>query len=221
MVPRSAIEGIDIEDDWEEIVNQLATSHHTRLPVYRGTLDNVVGVLHIRRVLHISQGSEFNKESLLEVISEPFFIPEGTRLTQQLLTLQRQRRQLSLVVDEYGDLKGLVTLAEILEEIVGEFTHYVPGIAEDVRDDEDGWFLINGQANIRELNRKMDWQLPIDGPKTLNGLILEFLEHIPESGTRFKIADYQIEIVQKRGTAVSVVRLLPPPKTETLSKTVN
>lgn len=210
MVPRSAIEGIDIEDDWEAIVNQLATSHHTRLPVYRGTLDNVIGVLHIRRVLHISQGSEFSKESLLQVISEPFFIPEGTRLTQQLLALQKQRRQLSLVVDEYGDLKGLVTLEEILEEIVGEFTSHLPGIAENVHDKEDGSYLISGQSNIRDLNRKMEWHLPINGPKTLNGLILEFLENIPESGTSFEIDDYKIEIVQTRGTAVSVVRLRPP-----------
>ncbi len=209
MVPRSEIEAIDIDDDWDAIVNQLATSHHTRLPVYHGSLDNVIGILHLRKVLHLSQTNEFNREGMMKIMREPYFVPESSSLTQQLLNLQEERRRLGLVVDEYGDIKGLVTLEEILEEIVGEFTDHAPRLAEDVHAQPDGSFLIRGSANIRDLNRKMNWELPIDGPKTLNGLILEYLEHIPEPGTSIRLAGYPIEIVQTRGTAVTVAKIQP------------
>ncbi|MDH3691813.1 MAG: HlyC/CorC family transporter [Gammaproteobacteria bacterium] len=207
LIPRAEIEAIDIDDDWEDIVIQLGTSHHTRLPVYQGTLDNVIGVLHLRKALHLIQRNEFDKESLKRIMREPYFIPEGSALTQQLLALQSKRRRFGLVVDEYGDLKGLVTIEEILEEIVGEFTGHVPGIAEDVHVEKDGSYLVKGNANIRDLNRKMGWELPTDGPKTLNGLILEYLEDIPEPGTRLQLAGYPVEVVQTKGTAVTVSRL--------------
>lgn len=209
MVPRSDIEAVDIDGEWDDIVNQLATSHHTRLPVYQGSLDNVIGIIHLRRVLHLSQTQDFCKEALLKLIREPYFIPEGAKLTQQLLNLQNERRTFGLVVNEYGDVKGLVTVEEILEEIVGEFTQRIPGFAEDVHRQGDGRYLVRGTAHVRELNRKLGWTLPTDGPKTLNGLILEYLETIPEAGTSLLLDGYPVEIVQTRGTAVTVAKVTP------------
>ncbi len=211
MVPRSSIEAIDIDDDWDEIRNQLATAHHTRVPIYKGSLDNIVGTAHLRRLLHLfeseTEQEERTLDDLLPLIREPYFMPEDARVTQQLLALQDDRRKMGLVVDEYGDLKGLATLDDILEEIVGEFTAYVPGISEDAHEDSEGAFLVNGSANVRDLNRRMGWHLPIDGPKTLNGVIIEILEDIPRPGTSMRVDNYVIEIVQTRGTAVSVAKL--------------
>ncbi|MGA8259677.1 MAG: HlyC/CorC family transporter [Arenicellales bacterium] len=209
MLPRTDIEAIDLDDDWDEIVAQLATSHHTRLPVYRGSMDHVVGVLHLRKVLHLSQTNNFNRESLEKMIRPPYFIPEGSNLMQQLLNLQGQRRRFGLVVDEYGDLKGLVTVEEILEEIVGEFTDNSPVLERPTDRLADGSYVVKGNANIRELNRKFGWDLPTDGPKTLNGLILEHMESIPEPGTSVLLNNYAVEIMQTRGTGVSVVKIQP------------
>ena len=213
MVPRAMIEFIDLDDDWDELVKQLATSHHTRLPVCRGAQDNVVGIVHVRQVLHLSRTDEFNKTGLERIMQAPYFIPEGTPLTRQLLNMQSRKQRLGLIVDEYGDLKGLVTLEEILEEIVGEFTTAAPSVAEDVVPQDDGSFLVNAGANVRDLNRKMDWELPTDGPKTLNGLILEHFEDIPEPGTSLLLAGYPLEIIQTRGTAVRMVRIDPERRT--------
>jgi Mg2+/Co2+ transporter CorB len=208
MLPRTDIEAIDLDDDWDDIVEQLATSHHTRLPVYRGSMDHVVGVLHLRKVLHLSRTNNFNRESLEKMIRSPYFIPEGSNLMQQLLNLQSHRRRFGLVVDEYGDLKGLVTVEEILEEIVGEFTDE-PRLPRHTHSTADGGYVVRGNANIRDLNRKFGWELPTDGPKTLNGLILEIMESIPEPGTSVLLDDYAIEIMQARGTGVSVVKIHP------------
>ncbi len=209
MVPRSSIEAVDLEDEWDEIKSQLATAHHTRIPVYKGSLDNVVGTLHMRRVLHLieSEGDDATLEDLMPLVREPYFVPEDARVTQQLLALQDERRQMGLVVDEYGDLKGVATLDDILEEIVGEYTAQVPGISEDVHVEADGSFMVNGAANVRDLNRRMNWQLPTDGPKTLNGLIVEYFEDIPQTGTSLRLGDYTLEIVQTRGTGVTVARI--------------
>ncbi len=209
MLPRSDIEAIDIDDDWELIVDQLATSHHTRLPVFQGSLDNIIGVLHLRKVLHLSQTSGFNKEQLKQIMREPYFVPEGTKITQHLLNLQNKRRTLSLVVDEYGDIKGLVTLEEVLEEIVGEFTANIPSFSDEIQAQPDGSYLVRGNANIRELNRRMTWTLPQEGPKTLNGLILEHLEAIPEPGTTILLSGHPVEVVRTRGTAVEFARVQP------------
>ncbi|MGI9242631.1 MAG: transporter associated domain-containing protein, partial [Verrucomicrobiales bacterium] len=209
MLSRNEVEAIDLEDDFEDIVAQLATSHHTRLPVYRGTMDNIVGVLHLRKVLHLSETSEFDKEKLEKIARPPYFVPEGTKITQHLLNLQKEREKFGLVVDEYGDFMGLVTVEEILEEIVGEFTSSLPGVSEELRPQADGAFLVKGNANIRDLNRRMGWDLPQDGPKTLNGLILEHLEAIPEAGTSFLVAGYPIEVARTRGTAVDIARIHP------------
>lgn len=208
MVPRSAIEAIDLDDEWENILEQLQTSHHTRLPVYRNSVDNMLGELHLRKVLSQINNDEFHLADLENLMQPLLFIPAGSKLTQQLLELQKQRRQMGLVVDEYGDIQGLVSLDEILEEIVGEFTAYVPGIEEDVHQEADGRYLVSGSANIRDLNRKMGWSLPTDGPKTLNGLIVEQLEDIPAPGISLRLADYPVEIVQTKENAVSVARIL-------------
>lgn len=207
MVPRSSIEGIDLEDEWDDILDQLATSHHTRLPVYRGNLDHIVGEVHLRNVLHQFQEGELTREQFLAVIREPLFLPEGARLTEQLLRMQEHRRQCALVVNEFGDIRGLVTLDEILEEIVGEFTSQVPGVSEDVHVESEDTFLVDARANIRDLNRKMGWELPTDGPKTLNGLLLEVLEDVPNPGTSIKLGNIVIEIVKSGNSAVDIARI--------------
>jgi len=209
MVPRQQIEAIDLDDDFDEIVEQLVTAHHSRLPVYRESMDRIVGILHLRRILHLIQRDDFAKKHLLEVSTPPYFIPKGTPLSKQLFEMQKHRRTTGLVVDEYGDLQGLVGLEEILEEIVGEFTRSVPGMDEEIDQEEDGSLVVDGRTHIRELNRKFSLHLPTTGPKTINGLILECFEAIPDPGTTLLIANYPIEVVQTRGTSVTVVRINP------------
>ncbi|GBE45948.1 magnesium and cobalt efflux protein CorC [bacterium BMS3Bbin11] len=209
MVPRSAIEGIDLDDEWEEILEQLATSHHTRLPVFKGSLDNVVGVLHLRRAIHAVQANDLDREKLVELLRPAYFVPEDTPVMQQLLIMQKERRRLGLAVDEYGDLQGMITMDEILEEIIGEFNTQVPGDLQDVHKQSDGSYMVNGMASIRDLNRNLGWQLPVNGPKTLNGLILEKLEDIPQTGTTMLIDNYPVEVVQTKGAAVRMVRIYP------------
>jgi len=191
------------------IVAQLATSLHTRLPVYRGSLDNIVGVLHLRKVLHLSRTRRFNKKNLEMIMRKPYYVAEGTRITQYLLNLQNEPRIFGLVVDEYGDFKGLVTLEEVLQEIVGEFTSNIPGSFDDIQLQDDGSYLVKGSSNIRDLNRRMLWTLPQNGPKTLNGLILQHLEAIPEPGTSLLLAGYPIEVLRTRDTAVDIARIQP------------
>jgi Mg2+/Co2+ transporter CorB len=210
MVPRVQIEGLDLEAEWDEIVTRLAASHYTRLPVYRGSLDRVVGMVHLRKVLHLLHGERFDRAALEQVLTEPYFIPKGTPLTTQLLNFKRSRRRTGLVVDEYGDLLGLVTLQDILEEIVGEFTTQALGVEQDIHPQRDGSYLISGTVSVRDLNRRLHWGLPTRGPKTLNGLIVEYLEEIPEPGTSLMLAGYQIEIVRTRGTAVQLARVTAP-----------
>jgi len=209
MVPRGEIVGIDLEEDMAVIVTQLTSAQHTRLPVYRESIDHVEGFLHVRNALPLLARGELTKEALMRILREPYFIPEATPLNTQLLNFQRQRRRIGLVVDEYGDIQGLVTLEDILEEIVGEFTTS-PELSPEVIPQEDGSYLVDASVNIRELNRMLGWRLPTDGPKTLNGLILEHLEHIPEPGTSLRIAGYPMEVVQTRGNAVKTVKIYPP-----------
>jgi Mg2+/Co2+ transporter CorB len=206
MVPHNEIIGIDLDDDAEEIGRIIANSQHTRLPVFRDSIDNVVGVLHLRKLANLAKQS-FSQEALTELVEEAYFVPEGTPLSTQLIQFQRRRNRIAMVVDEYGDIQGIVTLEDILEEIVGEFTTD-PAHAEDdaVRVSSDTW-MVNGTANIRELNRSLDWTLPTDGPKTINGLILEQLETIPEPATCLKIAGYPIEIVAIDDNRIRSVRI--------------
>ena len=209
MVPRNEIMGIDLNNDWEQILPQLSNSQHTRLPIYRDNIENIIGFLHVRTALNLVSRGELDKESITTVSKPPYFVPEGTPLNTQLLNFQRQQRRIGLVVDEYGDIRGLVTLEDILEEIVGEFTTDVSTTISEVHPQDDGSYLIDGSANIRALNRTMNWKLPTDGPKTLNGLILEHLESIPEAGTSVRINDYPIEIIQTTESAVKIARINP------------
>jgi len=209
MVPRQEIAGIDLEDGWEDILEQLRQTAHSRLPVYEGELDNLVGVLHMRRVAQELARDALTREKLVEIARErePPFVPEGTVLNQQLADFQRTRRRMAFVVNEYGDVVGLVTLEDILEEIVGEFTTDPATMAHrDVHVEKPGVFIINASATIRALNRALSWQLPTGGPKTVNGLLLERLETIPEPGTALKVGDYQFEVLQTADNAIRTVR---------------
>jgi len=209
MVPRGELVAININDDWDTIIELLQNSQHTRLPVYEDDIDNIIGIVHLRRILKLLHQNNFNKQSLLKTIREPYFVPAGTSLNTQLLNFQRAKRRIALVVDEYGELQGLVTLEDILEEIVGEFTTDPAANFREVHPQEDGTWLVDGSANIRELNKLLNWKLPIDGPKTLNGLLLEQLESIPEPGTSLKIAGHPIDILQSNDNVVKTARIYP------------
>ncbi|RFA30871.1 magnesium/cobalt efflux protein [Alkalilimnicola ehrlichii] len=209
MVPRNEIVGIDLEDDWETILEELKTSQYTRLPVYRGSIDDVQGVLHLRKVLSDALNGSFTRDDLLQRMREPYFIPEGTQLHTQLLNFQRNRRRNGLVVDEYGEILGLATLEDILEEIVGEFTTDPSANIKDVHRQKDGSYLAEGSASVRELNRLLDWDLPTNGPKTLNGVILEHLEYIPEPGTSLLVNGYPVTIVQTKDNRVKMAQIQP------------
>jgi len=210
MVPRNEISGIDIEEDWDDIVRQLYSSQHTRMPVYEGSIDKILGFVHARQALHLLSREDAGKDGLREILREAHFVPEGTSLQRQLLNFQNVKKRIGLVVDEYGDIQGLVTLEDILEEIVGEFTSDPAAQHKDVYKESETSYLINGSANVRGLNRVMHLKLPTDGPKTLNGLILEFLEAIPQPGTALKLFGHSFEIVQTSDNTVKTVRLFLP-----------
>jgi len=210
MVPRSEIVGIDLDGDLDDILRLLTTSQHTRLPLYRDSVDQrVEGIIHIRNAVHLIAQNRLDKTTLAEIAQQPYFVPEGTPLNTQLLNFQRQKHRIALVVDEYGDILGLVTLEDILEEIVGGFAGDAAATVRDIHPQPDGSYLIDGSAHIRELNRLMEWELPTAGPKTLNGLILEHMEFIPEPGTSLMIAGYPIEVVQTATSAVKTARIYP------------
>ena len=211
MVPRGKIEGVNLDADLDDIVKQITSSHYTRLPVYRGSLDNVTGMIHVRRVLNLMREGNLDAESLEQAIIEPYFIPSGTTLTTQLLNFRKVKRRIGMVVDEYGDIKGLVALDEILEEIVGDFTAQAMGKLEDVHPQPDGSYLVRGNVSLRDLNRQLGWNLPTDESRTLNGLIVEYLENLPEPGTSLMVHGYMVEILRTRGTAIEIVRVLPAP----------
>lgn len=209
MTAHTQIETIDFDARPEAIAAQIATSHHTRLPVRAGQAEEVIGILHIRKVLHQAQSGELTTDALREVMSDPYFVPSGTPLYTQLQQFQEKHQRMALVVDEYGELKGLVTLEDILEEIIGEFTTQSPSRSSAFHHQKDGSWLVDGSTGLRELNRKLGLKLPLDGPKTLNGLVLEHFEDIPEPGTSFRIADHTLEIVQAQDKVVKSVRIVP------------
>jgi Mg2+/Co2+ transporter CorB len=208
MVPHNEIIGIDLDDEEADIEATIAGSQHTRLPVYRDDIDKVIGVLHLRHLANLAH-KQFGKDALLELLTEPYFVPEGTPLSTQLVQFQRRRERIAMVVDEYGDIQGIVTLEDILEEIVGEFTTDPANDEDDVVKDGVDTFLVNATINIRELNRSQGWELPTDGPKTLNGLIIELLETIPEASTCLKINGYPIEIIASDDNRIRSVRVGP------------
>lgn len=210
MRPRSRIEAIDIDAPMEQINEQLATAYHTRLPVYRGEPGTVIGILHLRKVLHLAQGPGLDRGGIESLLSEPYFVPASTPVFAQLQYFQENHQRIALAVDEYGELQGLVTLEDIIEEIIGEFTTTAPSSPSAFRWDADGTALAEGTAPLRELNRKLGLALPLDGPKTLNGLILEHLQDIPESGISVKIAGVPMEILQTQDRIIKTVRLFRP-----------
>ncbi|MEA3278070.1 MAG: HlyC/CorC family transporter [Pseudomonadota bacterium] len=208
MIPRNEVEGIDIQDSEEEIVTAIKNAGYTRLPLFDGSIDNVIGVFHARNALHALLDSGLGKKHLREISRKPYYVPEGTRLYQQLLNFQRGKRRVGLVVDEYGDFMGLITLTDLLEEIVGEFTTDPADTISEIHRGEDGSLLIDCGINIRELNRALRWRLPTGGPKTLNGLILEYMETIPEPGTSLKLHGHPLEIIQTAESAVKTVKFI-------------
>ena len=210
MIPRQEISAIDVRENWDDILDQLRQTPHTRLPVYDGELDNLVGILHMKKVAHELARGTLTRDRLVEIARnrEPYFVPEETSLNVQLSHFQRNRRRLAFVVNEYGDIEGLVTLEDILEEIVGEFTTDPASIThKDIHVEKPGIFIVNASTTIRALNRALQWQLPTDGPRTLNGLLLEQLETIPDPGTALKVGPYQFEILQIADNAIKTVRV--------------
>ena len=211
MIPRNQIEALDINAPMALLREQLATCHHTLLPVYEGELDNIIGILHVRRVLALLQREEFSTDDLREVLQDAYFIPSDTALLSQLQHFQERHLRLGLIVDEYGELLGLVTLENIMEEIVGDFTTQSPASTGKFKRQQDGSMFVEGVTLLRDLNRKMGMHFPLDGAKTLNGLILEHLQDIPEAGTSLKISGYPIEIIQTQDRVVKVARIVIAP----------
>ncbi|UUO23218.1 HlyC/CorC family transporter [Colwellia sp. M166] len=210
MIPRNELVGIDINDEWKRIQKKLTQSNHTRVLLYRDNIDDVVGYVHMRDALRLVSKGQFTKATLLRAVREIYFIPEGTPLNVQLLKFQRAKERLGLVVDEYGDIQGLVTLEDILEEIVGDFTTTMtPTTSDEVNIQPDGSYLVDGSATVRDVNKEMTWSFPTDGPKTINGLILEYLEDIPEANLSVRISGYPLEIIEVKDNMIKTVRILP------------
>ena len=209
MTAHTQIEDIDLDTPFEELIQQISSSNHTRLLVKQGAEEEVVGIVHIRKVINQLRNGELTIEGLREVISEPYFIPSGTPLYTQIQQFQEHRQRMALVVDEYGELKGLVTLEDILEEIIGDFTTQSPLRANTFHQEEDGAWVVDGSCSLRDLNKKLGLHLPTEGPRTLNGLVLEYFEDIPEPGTSIRIGDCALEIMQTQDKIVKSVRLMP------------
>jgi len=211
MVPRNEIVGIDINDDWKSIVRQLTHSPHGRIVLYRDSLNDAIGMLRMREAWRLmTERNEFAKETMLRAADEIYYIPEGTPLSVQLVKFQHNKKKVGLVVNEYGDIQGLVTVEDILEEIVGDFTTSMsPGLAEEVVPQNDGSVLIEGTANIREINKAFNWHLPEDEARTVNGMLLEALEEFPQAGTRVRINQYDIDILDVQDNMIKQVKVMP------------
>lgn len=209
MIAHTQIEAINFDDSLESILQQLSTSHHTRLPVREGPAEEIIGIMHIRKAMNQLRDGELDMESLREIITEPYFIPSGTPLYTQMQQFQEKKQRIALVVDEYGELKGLISLEDILEEVIGDFTTHSPLRMSSLRQEEDGSWIVDGSSHLRDLNKKLKLSLPLDGPRTLNGLVLEHFEDIPEPNTSFKIGTHRLEILQTQDRIVKSVRIYP------------
>ena len=212
MVPRTEIFGIDIDDDIEDIIEQIRSSQHTRIPVFKADIDKIIGVLHTRNAAKFLTQAEVNKAAILQVIDESYFVPENQSLQTLLFNFQQSKQRLGMVVDEYGDVQGIVAIEDILEEIVGEFTTDLSDTNIDIHPLDDGLFLIDGSTHIRLINRQLTWDLPQEGPKTLNGLIIEYLETIPESNVCMLLEGYRIEIVQIQDNMIKTAKISRVPE---------
>lgn len=196
LVPKADIVGIDLEQPWHELLVQLEMAQHTRLPLYRNTIDNLVGMIHLRDVLNLALEERLDMDSLLKIADAPYYIPEGTSLNVQILNFQKMKRRSCFVVNEYGDLQGLVTMEDILEEVVGEFTTDIAALSKDIAPQDDGSVIVDASITLRNLNRLLNWQLPSMGPRTLSGLIIEYLGYIPPADCCLMIENYQIEVLK-------------------------
>ncbi len=208
MVPRNEIAGLDIDEDINVILDQLRDCQHTRLPVYKGDINNIVGMLHMRKVARLLSLEEINKASLLEETIEPYYVPESTPLHTQLFNFQCVKERVALVVDEYGDILGLLTLEDILEEIVGDFTTDVSDSSQDITPQEDGSYIIDGAASVRDINRTLGWNLPVDEARTMSGLITEEMQFIPEFSVCLKVGEYRFEILQVKDNRIRTVKVV-------------
>lgn len=209
MVPRNEIVGIDLDDDVENMLRQLKNSQHTRLPVFKGDINNIQGILHLRNIARLLKEEDINKAMIMTLSQEPYFIPEGTPLNTQLLNFQKGKRRFGIVVDEYGDVLGLATLEDILEEIVGEFTTDYAATSADIIPQENGTYIIDGGTAVRTINKTLGWKMPTDGPKTLNGLITETLENIPDSNVCLKVSGHRVEVLQIKDNVVKAAIVHP------------
>lgn len=210
MTPRGSIEILDLDLHWEEVLNQLATSHHSRLPVCRESLDQLVGVLPVRRLLGNIGDINFDEAALLSQLQAPYYIPSGTPVFSQLAFFQENRQRTGFVVDEYGEILGLLTLEDIIEEFVGEFTTSVPGLGYSLTWEADGSVIVEGSRQLRDINRMLDLKFPLNGPKTLNGLILEHFQDIPEAGVSIKLTGIAVEVLQTQDRSVVTARIFKP-----------
>ncbi|WP_173238140.1 HlyC/CorC family transporter [Legionella antarctica] len=208
MVPKADIVGIDLEQSWSQLLEQLETAQHTRLPLYRGSIDNLVGMIHARDVLNLALEQKLDLDSLLKIADPPYFIPEATPLNIQILNFRKMKRRSCFVVDEYGDIQGLVTMEDILEEIVGEFTTDIAALSRDITPQDDGSVIVDASLTLRHLNRMMSWSLPSIGPRTLSGLIIEYLGYIPPADSCLMIENYRIEILKISDNTIKGVKMI-------------
>jgi Mg2+/Co2+ transporter CorB len=209
MVPKNDIVGINIEEDWEDIIHQLESCQHTVLPIYKNELNHTLGLVHIKDIMNLMASNKFDKSSFKEAIDDAYFVPEGTSLAMQLINFQKSKRRQALVVNEYGDVIGLVALEDILEEIVGEYTTDLISTRKDIMPQKDGSILVDGSINVRFLNRTMGWELPTTGGKTLSGLIIDLLEFIPDSNICLMVGKYPTEVMQTQHNRIKTVRIFP------------
>ncbi|WP_419420085.1 HlyC/CorC family transporter [Legionella sp. D16C41] len=207
MIPKADIVGIDLNKTWHEILDQLETAQHTRLPLFQDSIDHLIGTVHVRSILNLSLEERLDKETLVKIADAPYFIPEETPLSVQILNFQKVKKRISFVVDEYGDLQGLVTLEDILEEVVGEFTTDIATLGKDIIEQGDGTVLVDASITLRHLKRVLGWQLPSLGPRTLSGLIIEYLGYIPPADCCLKMENYQIEILKVSDNMIKTVRM--------------
>jgi len=208
MIPKSEIVGIDLDQPWQQMLEQLETAQHTRLPIYRGSIDNIEGMIHVRNVLNLALEENLNMENFLKIADAPYFIPEATPLNIQILNFRKMKRRSCFVVDEYGDILGLATMEDILEEIVGEFTTDIAALSRDITHEDEGTVILDAGLTLRHLNRMMSWNLPLIGPRTLSGLIIEYLGYIPPADSCLMIDNYRIEILRVSDNTIKSVRVL-------------
>lgn len=210
MTPRGSIEILDIEQPWDDVLAQLATSHHSRLAVCRESLDQLIGILPVRRLLSSLGDPDFDQAALLQQLQPPYYIPAGTAVFAQLAFFQENRQRIGFVVDEYGEIQGLLTLEDIIEEFVGDFTTSLPGLGQELSWSPEGEAIVEGSRPLRDINRMLGLDFPLDGPKTLNGLILEHLQDIPESGIGLKLCGIPVEVLKTQDRSVVAARLFRP-----------